>query len=313
MHSIIYYNSDSILYTLYLITGAFHFIRFYAYLSGRRCVKRYCKRPPRANGRASSANIKHSLRRRTIGWPKRLLIFSAIMFHNDVLSELSQTAISRQSLCCVARLSFSILPRMYDSHDFTVSHFTEVPQLSRVASYHMRSLQLRLLQHRIQDCSRKHIIPYLQARFLARKKAEVVLPFLDSYSSHVALHGSPPVSPAVARQTVAELSNLSFEHGAVKRQLSSEILVLDTALLSSEQASQLRTMLNDWDPKGAGFTIVLDSGASRSISFDRTDFESIHPLSHPLVLQGIGKGLKIEGEGIVRWTLMDQHGKQITI
>ena len=314
MRSIIFYNSDSILYTLFLITGAFHLFRlFLCLLPACRRVQHYRKRPPRANGRASSANVKHLLRRRIIGWPHRLLIFSAVMFHNGVLSELSKTAISRQSLSCIARLSYSALPRTYDSHASSVSHFTEVPQISRVASYRLRSFQLRILQHRVLQCKRKHLLPYLQRRFVARREAEVVIPFLDNWNSHGVLHGSPPADPAIVRQTVADLSALNFEHGAIKRQLSSEILVLDTALLSSEQASKLRTMLNDWDPKGAGFQVVLDCGASRSISFDPNDFDSIELLSRQLVLQGIGKGLIVKGEGIACWTLIDQHGKQIAV
>ena len=56
--------------------------------------------------------------------------------------------------------------------------------------------------------------------------------------------------------------------------------------------------------------MIVDSGASVCISHDRRDF--VGPITKPGVitkLQGIAKGLKIEGQGHVLWTFHDAHGQ----
>ncbi len=62
-------------------------------------------------------------------------------------------------------------------------------------------------------------------------------------------------------------------------------------------------------PKTATFSVIWDSGASISITPDRKDFvgpiNTPGPITH---LQGIAKGLRIEGQGHVVWAMQDTLG-----
>jgi hypothetical protein len=63
-------------------------------------------------------------------------------------------------------------------------------------------------------------------------------------------------------------------------------------------------------PKEAMMSIIWDSGASLSISFDKSDFVGeLHPAGAITRLQGIAKGLRIEGKGHVLWPMLDVRGQ----
>ncbi|KAI2509754.1 hypothetical protein MHU86_4607 [Fragilaria crotonensis] len=62
-------------------------------------------------------------------------------------------------------------------------------------------------------------------------------------------------------------------------------------------------------PKASTFPVIWDSGASISITPDRKDF--VGPINTPgpiTQLQGIAKGLRIEGQGHVLWAMQDTLG-----
>jgi hypothetical protein len=62
-------------------------------------------------------------------------------------------------------------------------------------------------------------------------------------------------------------------------------------------------------PKTATFPVILDSGASISITPDRKDF--VEPINTPgpiTQLQGIAEGLRIEGQGHVLWAMQNTLG-----
>jgi hypothetical protein len=62
-------------------------------------------------------------------------------------------------------------------------------------------------------------------------------------------------------------------------------------------------------PPELAFRFIWDTGASFSISHVRSDFpEGVRP-SSTTVLKGLATGLKVEGEGEVNWTVMDNDGK----
>ena len=56
------------------------------------------------------------------------------------------------------------------------------------------------------------------------------------------------------------------------------------------------------------FTVIWDTGASISISPSKRDFIKLTKPKTRTTLNGISKGLKVEGEGIVRWCMMDDVG-----
>ena len=67
-------------------------------------------------------------------------------------------------------------------------------------------------------------------------------------------------------------------------------------------------------PAASTFPVIWDSGASISITFDRNDF--VGPITAPgtiTQLQGIAKGLRIEGQGHVLWSIIDTFGNLRTI
>ena len=57
--------------------------------------------------------------------------------------------------------------------------------------------------------------------------------------------------------------------------------------------------------------VVLDSGASRSLSPIRSDFVTFSPVESSL--EGVGASAAIKGVGRVRWTVEDMHGVSHTI
>jgi len=62
-------------------------------------------------------------------------------------------------------------------------------------------------------------------------------------------------------------------------------------------------------PKASRFSIIWDTGASISISPSLCDFIKVNKCSQRSTLKGISKGLKVEGEGIVQWQVLDAKGK----
>eukprot|EP00816_Leptocylindrus_hargravesii_P011530 CAMPEP_0196808792 /NCGR_PEP_ID=MMETSP1362-20130617/8788_1 /TAXON_ID=163516 /ORGANISM="Leptocylindrus danicus, Strain CCMP1856" /LENGTH=137 /DNA_ID=CAMNT_0042183263 /DNA_START=218 /DNA_END=627 /DNA_ORIENTATION=+ len=59
-------------------------------------------------------------------------------------------------------------------------------------------------------------------------------------------------------------------------------------------------------------TIIIDTGASLSISDDERDFPDGYE-SCDIVLQGIGSGLRVKGKGKVRWRLQRADGRFVVI
>ena len=87
--------------------------------------------------------------------------------------------------------------------------------------------------------------------------------------------------------------------------------ILDTALLSETQAASLRSLLSNFHSTGTlnRPSLVLDSGASISITDDLNDFISPpSPLNCPSHIEGIGKGLSVAGRGRVKWEVVDSNG-----
>jgi hypothetical protein len=64
----------------------------------------------------------------------------------------------------------------------------------------------------------------------------------------------------------------------------------------------------------ATLSIIWDSGASICITPDKTDFVGTLNLAGPLTyLQGVSKGLWIQGKGNVLWTILDIRGQLRTL
>jgi hypothetical protein len=61
-------------------------------------------------------------------------------------------------------------------------------------------------------------------------------------------------------------------------------------------------------------TLTYDTGASRCITGNKSDFVQLYPDGpRHKVIKGIVKGLDIEGEGIVEYTLTCDDGTNVTI
>jgi len=60
--------------------------------------------------------------------------------------------------------------------------------------------------------------------------------------------------------------------------------------------------------------VIFDTGASLSITMDRSDFcGDITPTATDLYLGGLGSNMKIEGMGPVRWTFLNTDGSEVSI
>ena len=74
-------------------------------------------------------------------------------------------------------------------------------------------------------------------------------------------------------------------------------------------ALQAPTRFRNETPKESMFRVIWDSGASVSVSPNRSDF--VGPYSKPPIaikLKGLAKGLNIQGQGHVMWLIMDTSG-----
>ena len=142
------YLLESILYTLLVVTGAIHSKLV-------RCLFRRCCRPSFTKTsplrlRAKAFSNRKNLERRLIGWPKRLLIFSAVMLHNSAASELSATALSRQCIFTVSRIAYSVSPcSHYNIRSHEPLHFCEFSPVSRVSTFAHRAYTHRMLQKEV--------------------------------------------------------------------------------------------------------------------------------------------------------------------
>ena len=58
-------------------------------------------------------------------------------------------------------------------------------------------------------------------------------------------------------------------------------------------------------------TLIIDTGASESVSLVRSDFESLTPRTDK-VLKGLALGLAIKGEGMVKWHIPCTDGTMRT-
>jgi hypothetical protein len=55
--------------------------------------------------------------------------------------------------------------------------------------------------------------------------------------------------------------------------------------------------------------LILDSGSSIAVTFDKSDFTSeIHPFQHSKI-KGVAGGLAIKGIGTIQWTMLDSNNK----
>ena len=74
-------------------------------------------------------------------------------------------------------------------------------------------------------------------------------------------------------------------------------------VLFTSPSSSYRNMIN-----ASRFSLIWDTGASISISPNKRDFIKLSNPDNRITLLGISKGLKVQGQGIVRWNLIDESG-----
>lgn len=65
--------------------------------------------------------------------------------------------------------------------------------------------------------------------------------------------------------------------------------------------------VNEMGPEGT-FNIIRDTGASISISPNKKDFVDFKKIMDSSFRAGVSKRLKVEGEGIVQWNMIDANG-----
>ena len=226
------------------------------------------------------------------------------MLHNSAASELSATALSRQCIFTVSRIAYSVSPcSHYSIRSHEPLHFCEFSPVSRVSTFAHRAYTHRMLQ--------KEVIRVLGAHFRPRLRNCLAQQLLDSATE--ATQRADELQPDfdLAKNSVQALNTVRFQFGGETRSVDPGVLLVDTVLLSEDQTEHLRSLISDFNPIGTGFTVIIDSGASTSLSYDEADFDEILPLERPMHLTGIGKGLEIKGQGYVRWTLIDDNGNSI--
>ena len=59
------------------------------------------------------------------------------------------------------------------------------------------------------------------------------------------------------------------------------------------------------------FTAIVDTGATRCCIFNKDEFETLKLRNYDYKLKGIATGLKIKGEGVVKYDVVDDQGKKV--
>ena len=109
------------------------------------------------------------------------------------------------------------------------------------------------------------------------------------------------ISPRMARRNAR--NNRTTAHAQMAQ------LNLTSASPSMNVALHAPTRFRNALSQGSTFSVIWDSGASVTISPNKDDF--VGPINSPSTitqLRGIAKGLRIEGQGQVRWSVHDTAG-----
>ena len=59
------------------------------------------------------------------------------------------------------------------------------------------------------------------------------------------------------------------------------------------------------------FTAIVDTGATRCCISNKDEFETLKLRNYDYELKGIAAGLKIKGEGVVKYDVVDDQGKKV--
>ena len=80
--------------------------------------------------------------------------------------------------------------------------------------------------------------------------------------------------------------------------------------IALQAPSKFRHSMSD----ASTFPIIWDSGTSTASTFAKSDFVvSFCQFTSPVSLSGVAQKVTIEGEGKVRWSILDQHGSLCTL
>ena len=61
-------------------------------------------------------------------------------------------------------------------------------------------------------------------------------------------------------------------------------------------------------------SVIADTGCSKASTPDPDDFEGpILPMDNPLFMQGVGNTIEIKGQGTIKWTVINNDGKEQVI
>ena len=125
------------------------------------------------------------------------------------------------------------------------------------------------------------------------------------------------LAKANSLSTLSLASNVNLKSCLRKFRKSSGILC--TEKLCSETSAAVRNVL-ETTPCFLGqmegqFPVVLDTGCTRTVTFDKADFVdgTLQDLPETKSLSGIGGGLPVTQEGIVRYEVLSPQGEVVQI
>jgi hypothetical protein len=111
-------------------------------------------------------------------------------------------------------------------------------------------------------------------------------------------------------------SDLELRHTLRRYRQATGFLASSAIDPHGDDMARLRRVLEDnYQYQGLmsvddSFELILDTGCTRSSTFDQDDFipGTLKPLEQPLVIDGIAGGLTVTHEGQIRYEVIDNNG-----
>ena len=243
-----------------------------------------------------------------LAFPKRLLIFLAIMLSNwstavacgmtlrdrDMFEVLQ---ISRSALPCVVRTNPCYHYRLF---------YQGIGPMPISTPYHQRAHYRRALQRERIN----HFLPSLQNSLSDQQHLQ------QMYASFEKMRWKIRRKAIIQEIEFSLKSVESLKFHSVSLSANKDDKTINpTAHYTVEQAKKVQAILERYKlDSSEGYDVLIDSGASAWLTDDINDFvEPPTMLGAPKGVDGIGKGLIVKGKGRARMKLIDVNNKSLIV
>mmetsp|Transcript_31542 Transcript_31542/g.45951 ORF Transcript_31542/g.45951 Transcript_31542/m.45951 type:complete len:435 (+) Transcript_31542:3617-4921(+) len=243
-----------------------------------------------------------------LAFPKRLLIFSAVMLSNWSAAVACGITLRDRSRFDVLKISRSALPcvvRTNPCYQFRL-FYQGIGPMPHSTSYHLRAHYRRALQRERIN----HFLPSLQNSLSDQQHLQQMYASFEKMRCKIR-------RKAIIQEiefSLKSVESLKF-HSVSLSANEDDKTINPTAHYTVEQAKKVQAILERYKlDSSEGYDVLIDSGASTWLTDDINDFvEPPTMLGAPKGVDGIGKGLIVKGKGRARMKLIDVNNKSLIV